>query len=261
MRTRTLPFAMGLLLAVTACGPAHVVVTMQQTVTNPNGTGTVERPIPNAVVQLLPFNRDLVFDSLAKAYSTPEPPIPQDLLTARDSVRVAQQRWQANTARWNTLRDTLQKITNTMKKYSRGEARYIALYKQYEDFDTEYQKVDRAMKSSFKEFDTLQKATIHESDSIRAVRNNWANDAFAKVDSIFSAKIQASGLQAYEDTTDANGIAGPKHFNVAPGKYWVTARFELPYTELYWNVPVEVKRGKPTQVKLDNANAKERVKL
>lgn len=260
MRCRTLPFAIGLLVAVTACGPAQVVVTMQQTVNNPTGNGTVERPIPNVEVQLLPFDRDVVFDSLAKAYPTKEPAIPQDLMTARDSVRQAQQRWQDNTARWNTLRDTLQKITTTMKKYSRGEARYIALYKQYEDFDAEYSRVDKAMKASFKKFDSLQKSTIQESDSIRALRNNWANEAFLKVDSIFGAKLQASGLKAYDDTTDANGIAS-KHLKVAPGKYWVTARFDLPYTELYWNVPIVVKRGKPIQVKLNKANAKERVKL
>ncbi|MCG6987372.1 MAG: hypothetical protein LJF06_04240 [Gemmatimonadetes bacterium] len=260
MRRRTLPLAMGLLLAVAACGPAQVVVTMQQTVNNPDGSGTVERPIPNVEVQLLPFDRDQIFDSLSKAFPTQEPPIPPDLLAARDSVRTAQERWQANTARWNTLRDTLEKITTTMKKYSRGESRYIALYRQFQDFDAELSKVDREMKSSFQRFDSLSKATIHQSDSIRVLRNSWADSAFASVDSVFALKLQASGLQAAADTTDANGVAS-KHFQVKPGKYWVTARFDLPYTQLYWNVPIEVKRGKPVQVLLNNKNAKERVKL
>jgi DNA repair ATPase RecN len=260
MRRRTLPLAMGLLLAVAACGPAQVVVTVQQTVNNPDGSGTVERPIPNVVVQLLPFDRDQVFDSLAKAFPTKEPDIPPELLAARDSVRAAQERWQANTARWNTLRDTLEKITSTMKNYSRGEARYIALYRQFQDFDTELSRVDKEMKSSFQRFDSLSKATIHQSDSIRVVRNAWADSAFTSVDSVFALKLQASGLLAAEDTTDANGVAG-KHFQVKPGNYWVTARFDLPYTELYWNVPVVVKRGKPIEVLLNNKNATERVKL
>ena len=39
------------------------------------------------------------------------------------------------------------------------------------------------------------------------------------------------------------------------------ARFELPYTELYWNVPIEVKRGEPNEVKLTKENAKTRIKL
>jgi DNA repair ATPase RecN len=260
MRRRTLPLAMGLLLAVTACGPAQVVVTIQQTVKNPDGSGTAERPIPNVEVQLLPFDRDQVFDSLQKAFPTQEPPIPQELLTARDQVSQAQDKWQSATARWNTLRDTLEKITTTMKKYSRGESRYIALYRQFQDFDAELSKVDKEMKSSFARYDSLQKATIHQSDSIRVLRNAWADSAFASVDSVFAIKLQASGLQAAVDTTDANGVAS-KHLQVKPGKYWVTARFDLPYTELYWNVPIEVKRGKPVQVLLNNKNAKERVKL
>ncbi len=262
MRRRTLPFAMGLLLmAATACKPAQVIVTMEQTVNNPDGSGTVQRPIPDIEVQILPFDRDLVFDSLQKAFATPEPDIPQELLTARDSVRQAQERWQAATQRWNTLRDTLQKITTTMKKYSRGEARYIALYKQYNDFDAEYNRVQREMNASFKVFDSLQKATLHQSDSVRVARENWADQAFAGVDEIFKDKLQAAGLPSATDTTNAQGIAGEKHFQLKPGKYWVVAWFELPYSELYWNVPIEVKRGDPIEVKLTKDNAKERVKL
>lgn len=261
MRRRTLPFAMGLLLAATACGPAQVIVTMEQTVNNPDGSGTVQRPIPDVEVQLLPFNRDLVFDSLQKAYSTPEPAIPQDLLAARDSVRQAQEKWQAAQARWGTLRDTLQKINATMKKYSRGEARYVALFKQFNELDSEYDRVNKEMNSYFKKFDSLQKSTIRQSDSVKVARENWSDQAFADVDDVFQAKLQASGLPSATDTTNAQGIAGEKHFQVKPGKYWVVAWFELPYTELYWNVPIEVKRGEPIQVKLTKENAKERIKL
>jgi hypothetical protein len=261
MRRRTLPIAMGLLLAATACGPAHVVVTMEQTVPNPDGDGTVTRPIPDIEVALLPYDRDLVFDSLEKAFPTQQPGIPQDLLDARDQVRTAHDGWQSATARWNTLRDTLQKINTTIKNYSRGEARYVALFREFQDFDSQLGRVEKEMNDAFKRFTDLQKATIHQSDSVRIARDNWADSAFATVDDVFRAKLTASGLPAVADTTDANGVAGPDHFDVKPGKYWVYARFELPYSELYWNVPIQVDRGDPVQVKLTAENAKERVKL
>ena len=38
-------------------------------------------------------------------------------------------------------------------------------------------------------------------------------------------------------------------------------RHDLPYTELYWNIPVEVQRGEPVQVKLTRETAEIRRKL
>ena len=261
MRRRNLPFAMGLLLAAAACGPAQVVVTMEQTTNKPDGSGTTTQPLSGVEVQLLPYDRDQVFDSLENAFPAKQPDIPQDLLDARDQVRQAQEQWQASTARWNTLRDTLQKINDAIKKYSRGEAQYIVMYKDFEAFDSERARVEREMNASFKRFDSLQKGTLHESDSVRIARENWADSAFADVDAVITAKIRASGLREAADTTDANGIASGDQFKVPPGKYWVYARYELPYSELYWNVPIEVKRGDPNEVKLTRENAKERIKL
>ena len=41
----------------------------------------------------------------------------------------------------------------------------------------------------------------------------------------------------------------------------MTARYELPYTELYWNVPIDATRGDPNEVMLTRENAQERIKL
>ena len=46
-----------------------------------------------------------------------------------------------------------------------------------------------------------------------------------------------------------------------PGVYWVHARYELAYMELYWNVMVTVVKGEPHQVRLTRENAEERIKL
>ena len=113
MWRRTLPFAMGLLLAVAACGPGEVVVTME--IENPSAESASTMPLSDIEVQLLPYDRDQVFDSLTQAFGTPEPEIPAELMQARDQVQAAQAEWDTQQRRWNTLRDTLQTLTNAME--------------------------------------------------------------------------------------------------------------------------------------------------
>ncbi len=251
MRRRTLPFAMGLLLVTAACGPGEVVVTMEIETANPEGEGTTMRALSDIEVQLLPYDRDQVFDSLSEAFGTPEPAIPPELEAARDEVQQAQQEWDALQRRWNTLRDTLQTITSEMEQYSRGEATYVTLFREFQDFDSELGTVERQMNAAFERFDELQRGTIRASDSIRILQDSWADDAFADVGEVFLAKQRASGLD----------LAVDGNLRVAPGQYWVHARYELPYTELYWNVPITVERGEPVLVRLTRENALERPAL
>lgn len=260
MKRRNLPFVMAALLAVAACGPAQVVVTMEVEMDNPDGEGMVTRPITGAEIQLLPYDRDAVFDSLTAAFGTPEPAIPQDLIDARAEVAAAQERWQAAERRWNNLRDTLQKITATMEQYSRGESRYVALFREFQEFDSQLGRVEREMEGAFNEFTGLQQGTIRQSDSIRILRENWGDEAYADIGLVFRAKQLESGLPIAVDTTDASGVART-NLAVKPGQYWVHARYEMPYSELYWNVPVTVERGEPIQVRLTRENAEERIKL
>jgi hypothetical protein len=258
MRRRNLPFVMALLLAVGACGPAELVVTVEADMDDPEGEGVVTHALGDLEVQLLPYDRDAIFDSLEAAFPDPEPEIPADLLAARDEVAQAQQQWQTATTRWQTLRDTLQQITETMEQYNRGESRYVALYRQFQEFDSQLDRVTREMESAFTEFDALQQGTIRQSDSVRILRENWGDEAFADFGVVAIAKVREAGLDLAADTTDASGIA---RFEAAPGSYWVHARYELPYTELYWNVPVTLTRDAPTELRLTRENAEERVKL
>lgn len=260
MRRWNLPITLGLLLAGGACGPAEVVVTVEIESENPNGEGRVVRPLPNLEVQLLPYDRDAVFDSLQAAHPTPEPPVPQALLTARERAAAAQERWQAGERRWNNLRDTLKKISETMQQYSRGEARYVALFQEFTAFEAQLDRVEVETKEAFAEFSELQRVSLRQSDSLRILREAWSDEAFADAPDVFLAKVRASGLEVRADTTDPSGVARD-NLKVRPGRYWVHARYELPYTELYWNVPVQVERGEPVQVRLTRQNARERVKL
>ena len=260
MRCRFLLFSLSLLIAASACGPAEVVVTMEIDVASPDGEGMVTRPLSDIEVRLLPYDRDAVFDSMASAFGTPEPPIPEELIAERERVQEAQEEWQNNQNRWNLIRDTLQKLTTALEQYNRGEATYFVLFREWNDFDGELGDVERQMNRSFENFTGLQEGTIEASNTIRMMRENWGDEAFSGSFEVFDTKRRASGLDAVADTTDASGIAR-QNLKVKPGQYWVYARYELAYTELYWNIPVEVIGGEPLQVSLSRANAAERIKL
>lgn len=260
MRRRILPIALGLLPAGAACGPAEVVVTVEIEMEDPRGEGTVVVPLANLQIQLLPYDRDQVFDSLQSAHPEPEPSIPGDLLAAREGVATAQARWRAGEHRWNNLRDTLKKISDTMQHYSRGEARYVALFEEFTAFESELDRVEAETKAAFAEFSRLQLATLRQSDSLRVLREAWSHEAFADAPAIFLAKLRASGRESRADTTDPSGVAR-RNLKVKPGRYWIHARYDLPFTELYWNVPVQVERGDAVQLRLTRENAQERIKL
>lgn len=244
-------------LAATACKPAEIVVTAQLSETAVTGEAQT-LPLGALELQLLPYDRDVVFDSLSAAAATPEPAIPADLLEQQSQVAAAQQEWRNTEARWNTLRDTLQKINQALQGYSRGEARYVALFREFNDLDGELNRVEGRMRAAFSRFDSLQKAGIQRTMEVRMQRDAWGDEVFADVDAAIAAKLAASGGTVSVDTTEATGVA---RFEVSPGQYWIYARYELPYTELYWNVPVTAERGDPVQVQLDRSNAESRPKL
>ena len=253
---KTLPYVLGLLLAAGACGPAEVIVQMEIEVDDPNGGGMIAQPLSDVEVRLYPFDRDAVFDSLARAYPTPEPAIPPELEAARADVQAAQAQWDESQRRWAILRDTLQKINSTLEGLPRSSADYIMLFREYNDFDAEYSQVERQVERTFARFDSLQQGTIRASDSIRILQDQWADEAFAEIGDVFRNKQLESGLDAVVDTTDASGVA--RNIAVRPGQYWVNARYELTYSELYWNVQVNVEGGDPVEVRLNRANALER---
>ncbi len=257
---RTLPFALSLMLAVAACGPAEVVVTMEIDVPNPDGEGRMNISLSDIEVQLIPFDRDAVFDSMTAAYGTPEPPVPPELIERRNQVQVAQQEWDAANRRWATIRDTLQKLNTALEGFSRGEARYVALFREWQDWDQQLGRAEAEVERTFAAFDSMQQGTIRASDSVRILQDNWADDAYADIGTVFTNKQRMTGLDWVMDTTDANGVARGGLL-VKPGQYWVYARYEMAYTELYWNVPITVEGGEPMTVQLTRANAQERIKL
>lgn len=251
--------AAGLLVVLTAaCGDAEAVITAELEVENPEGEGMVVRPVSGMEVLLLPFDRDPVFDSLTSAAPNPEPPIPDSLLEAQGRVAEAQEQWRAAEAEWQSARDNLQRITDEMQGLSRGEARYVALYREFQDLEARLNSSERRMNEAFERFTELQEATIQQAEQVRLLREQWADEAFADVGEIFAIKLRAAGGEAFADTTDAQGMAT---FEAPAGNWWVHARQELPYSELYWNEPVTLERGDPLTLTLSRENAQVRPKL
>lgn len=248
----------GVSATLAACGPAEVVVTAELDAEDPATGSAMMRPVSDLEIQLLPFDRDAVFDSMATAFGTPEPPIPSEILEAQEAIAAAQEEWRDTENRWNTLRDTLQTISDSLENYSRGEARYVALFNEFNDLDSEYSTVERQMNTAFARFDSLQQANIGAAQAVRMERESWANDAFAEVSDVWAEKVRASGLSPAADTTDASGIAT---LAVSPGEYWVHARYDEVYNELYWNVPITVEGGDPFTITLNRSNAQVRPKL
>lgn len=258
MKRSTLLLAAGSIL-LAACGPTQVVVTAELEVLDPATNEMVMRPVTDLEVLLLPYNRDAIFDSLATVFGTPEPEIPADLVEARAAIQAAQARWRNMQDRWNTLRDSLNTINTQLEQYSRGEAQYVTLFRLFGQVETEYDRIDRQQEAAFNEFTSLQNASNAQSQEVRVLRDNWAAEAFADIDEAMANAISASGLAMAVDTTDASGVTNS--LAVKPGNYWVHARREEAYTELYWNLPLTVVKGEPVTVMLTRANAEARPKL
>ena len=245
-------------LALAACQPGQVVVTAELEGTDPETGQTMTRPLADLEVSLLPYDRDEIFDSLQAAYPEPEPAIPDSLIEAREEVAAAQEEWRQQEARWNTLRDTLQTLNAELEQYNPAEARYRELFNIFSDLEGELADVEESMEELFQRFDSLQQGIIAQSEAVAAQRADWADQAFAEAASVIEARIDEAGAEPRIDTTDASGTVT---FSAPEGEWWVYTRTELPYSELYWNVPVTSTGGEVTEITLTEENAEERPNL
>lgn len=234
-----------------ACGPGEATVIV--------GLGDEAAEDGNAIegveVRLLPYDRDQIFDSLtavAADAGMPEPEVPPDLLAAQEEIAQAQQEWRDTETRWNILRDSLQTLNDAMEGLNRAQRAYLTLYNEYQDLEGEYNRAEQQVGRLFDNFTSLQDAAIGRMDSINIVQADWADQAFEDVGLIIAAKTELSGLEEHADTTGVDGVAA---FEAAPGEYWVYARHELPYNELYWNISIVISREEPVVLRLNRDNA------
>lgn len=252
-RVLALPAA-ALLLGSTACSSPEVVV---EAAIVQESTGET-RALADLPIRLLPYDRDVVFDSLEAAADTPEPSIPPDLLAAQQEVREAQEAHSEAEARWQTARDSLRVLSDATQRMTqqglRGTPQYTRAFEAFNALEPQVNQLQSQAEAAFERFTELQTATIERADSLRIAREGWADEAFRDFQQVVDARLERSGREELADTTNAAGVA---NFRAPAGQWWVYARYTLPYEELYWNVPIEV-TGEGAQVQLTTENAERR---
>lgn len=210
-------------------------------------------------VRLLPYDRDALFDSLTQAYSEPEPELPDSLTALQERVTERQQEWQVAQSRWGVLRDSLKTLSDRMNAMDQGSGEYFAAFQDFNALEEQVEQLQSRSDAAFQDFTALQDRLNRQSEEIRLQHRAWADEAFAPVDSIIEARLDAMGLVELADTTTAQGVA--RFQGVDPGQWWVHSRFDRQFDELYWNEPVEVVSGEELVVRLNRENAEVRQKM
>jgi hypothetical protein len=240
-----------------ACGDAELIVHAQQMEATDGASGEV-KAVKDLPIRLVPYDRDVLFDSLQAAHPVPQPAIPDTLLAMREAMAAAQAEWNEAERRWGIVRDSLATISKALEGMSRAGGEYRLLFRDFQDLEPQESALRRQSDAAFQRFTNLQSQVVAQSEEIRILREQWEDEAFESVDQLIYARLKELGRQELADTTTAAGVA---QFKAQPGKWWVTARYELPYQELYWNIPVDIERGTPTEIRLTRENALVRPKL
>jgi hypothetical protein len=240
-------------LGLAACGGGEVVV--QASVERADGAVT---PLPDLVVRALPYDRDALFTELEQAHPTPQPAIPDSLNALQAEITRAQEEWSNAETIWGAARDSLKVLSDKMQGMNRASAQYNLAFRDFNTQEAVEQRTRQLSQQAFARFEQLSRRYNQESENIKLQRQQWADEAYASIDSVIDARMIEGGLKEYADTTDANGVA--QFRGMKKGNYWVYARYDLPYDELYWNLPVEV-GSEPVTVQLNRQTAQVRPKL
>ncbi|CAN5639024.1 hypothetical protein BH23GEM11_BH23GEM11_20470 [soil metagenome] len=241
--------------ALAACGPGTVQVNAEVDLRDPETQEMVTRPISSMEVQLFPFDRDALFDSLTAAAPSPEPGFPEELELVQDSLFAAQEAQREAESEWLALRERLGEISREMEEYSPAEGQYQVLFTEFNTLEGRVTAAERRQDEAFAQVEEIRSRVLGDLAQARIRQEQWEDEAFANYPEILEARLRESRQVIMHDTTDAMGQAT---FRPAPGEWWVHARYILPTQELYWNIRVDVERGDPLQVRLSRENAEPR---
>ena len=236
---------------LSACGGSEVVV---QAYTEQDGQPV---PIAGMEVRALPYDRDLIFDSLRAAYPNPEPEIPADLTQLRDSIAVASQRVSEMNAAWAEGRDSLRILLESMQSIPRSNPRYLPMFNRYNAMAREVASAEQASNQAFSRFEALNERYATQAEETKLAREQWSDAAYVDIDRVIDSRLREMRLTEHADTTSENGIA--RFRGLRRGEWWIHARYDLPFDELYWNVPINA--DGEMQIQLTRENAQVRPKL
>jgi hypothetical protein len=254
MRHKSLVYLAVLFAApfLAACPGNEVTV---QVLTEAGEEGNL-RPVANHVIQFLPYDRDSVFEALAERAETPEPPIPEDLQVAFDSVANLQERWRQLEDQWSETREELRGISNRLQGVDPRAREYRQLFERFNQLEARERQLNRQRTQAFERFDELQRQTLERADSVRAVREAWEDVAFRDYNSVVDSIMDARGMEVRHDTTNADGF---KTVRLRGSPWWVHSRISVPFGELYWNVPIDPAEVDTLRLSPENADRRLRM--
>ncbi|CAN5649041.1 hypothetical protein BH23GEM11_BH23GEM11_06530 [soil metagenome] len=238
-----------------ACGPGTVQVNSEADFRDPETQEQVTRPLTSMEIQLIPFDRDALFDSLTAAAPRPEPGFPEELELVQDSLFAAQEAQREAESEWLALRERLGVISREMEDYSPAEGRYQVLFTEFNTLEGRVTSAERRQDEAFLQVEEIRSRVLGDLAVARQQQEQWEDEAFADYPEILEARLRESRRTIMYDTTDAMGQAT---FRAPTGEWWIHARYALPTQELYWNIRVDVDRGDPLQVRLSRENAEPR---
>ncbi len=241
--------------ALAACGPGTVEVNAELEFFNPELGDYEPRPVSNLAIQLVPFDRDVIFDSLTAAAARPEPGFPAELQVMQDSLFAAQETQRLAEAEWLALRERLQDIQQEMAQFSQTDAQYRVLFTEFNALYDRVAAAERRQTDAFRRVEEIQGRVLGDLNLARIAQEEWEEEAFADYFDIQARRFQELRRDIVHDTTNAQGVATVR---VPTGDWWVHARYTLPTEELYWNIRVNVERGDPIRVFLSRENAEPR---
>jgi hypothetical protein len=252
-RTPSFLLAIAMFASFACTGEVAVVGQLE----NPDGGDPV--PLADLEVRYLPYDRDAIFDSMTTAAGTAEPQAPDSLVQLQQQIAAAQATWSSAEDRWNAARDSLRALSEQTERMQRAgqrnTAQYRLLFADFSDQERREQVANRERESAFQRYTSLQSRYANAVQEFRAQRDAWGDETFAGFADVRAARLQALGKEEVWDTTNANGVS---QVSLSKGQWWIHARYELPYQELYWNEPIDVTGGDPLQVLLNRSTAEAR---
>jgi hypothetical protein len=249
MKPRTALLFLTLPLVLAGCERGTLVVVQAQV--EQDGT---PRPIENLPFEILPYDRDAIFDSLTAAHPEPEPQIPPEMLAQQQQVQQAQAEWRTAEEEWGRVRERMRELSARMEQIGRRDDQYPVLFREFESLEPRERQLQQQMNQAFARFDQLQRGFIAQADSLRIAREAWADRAFNDYERVVEQRLRTDRRGEMADTT---GAGGRTRVRVASGSWWVYARYTLPFSELYWNLPITV-AGDSVVVELNEATAERR---
>ncbi len=205
-------------------------------------------PIPDLPLTALPFNPDLLLDSLTGLATEPAPTFPGLEAEMRAYERPDPDPYQEVNRPWLALRDTVAALSDSLMQRERTDPGYAA---DYDRFRQLYARLaqraaerDRALRDVHGVQVAFARRVALAADSLRS----WEYQAYAAYPEVAAAAVVHSGRTVVEGTTDPNGGLV---LEVEPGRWWLVGRTadpDNPFMEYYWNVPVTATRVVPVRL-------------